>query len=186
MNHVKELNEKLKDYKKKIKKAYLDDFKARFNLSKVEYDYCFVRIDEKQAINSTRLLAEKDIEIFNQFQTIAIKESIDAINDYIKGKKVIICGASEHTKKWMTYMDRGVQIVAFADKYVDEFCGNKVINYDEIEEYKFDYLLVSSSHHETDITDVLRALGYGNRIISIYRVLEDNYFRDDNRTILDI
>lgn len=70
--------------------------------------------------------------------------------------KYIIWGTGPYCQEKMRYWDSRNEIVAFVERYRTVFSGRETILPNEIEQYKFDYILIMSSHYLEIISELVK------------------------------
>lgn len=184
-DNISKCNENLKNNKHTVKDKYMS-LLMNISFDKEQYDYLYVNMNENQSYESLKMLERADRYLYEEMEVLSIKEAISVINSIIKYKRVLIKGAGKHTRKLLELLDKSVEIIAIIDNNIEEFNNFKVIHNEEIKNLKFDYILVSSMIHERDMINELKELGYGEKILSIYRIVEDNYLCIKDKSIFDI
>lgn len=175
INNISDINEKLIEYKQRIKSLYISELSNLELFDKVTYDDLFVEIPKERINDALRWFVIKDKEISYSMTKRVIDDALSSINQIIKNKKVLIKGGGNHTTKMLEYLTPELKVVGIIDNSITSFQSYHVYRNDDICNLDFDYIIISSFYYREEMFKELSKYIQKSKIISIYKVIEDNY-----------
>lgn len=173
--NIKEMNQELVKYKRRVLLKYQELFKSKIEFKKVYYNYNLIQLKSDSFRQLSQKLCESDLDLHNQLMEYFVKVVLDYINNMIRGKKIIIKGGGFHTKKLLKYLTNEIDIVGIADNKIDIFEKFCVMRNNEIIKFEYDYIIISSYRFEKEMLREMDELGVSDKVLSLYRIMEDNF-----------
>ena len=178
IENIESLNNAIIEYKIDTKGKYVGLLKEYLDFKKVKYDYTYIHINEKNIVESLNWLCEEDSKLDRKMMRRVIYDSIESLNDFIKDKRVLIKGGGRYARELIKLISNE-PIIGIIDNKITSFYDYKVYRNCDVNKLQFDYIIIASRFYRSEMIDEIKKYTSGDKILSLDRIVEDNYVRLD-------